>query len=106
MSNFIDIDVTLKPGIVASVEVEFEISSGGVSGDNLDPPELDMYEITGLSINNVVCSSAWYKLRWHLIQDECRDDMLMLIRPLLDDEYYYEWQRLADRELSTEPSAL
>ena len=57
MYNFIDIDIILKPGVIASVEVEFEISSHGYRGGYDDPGQPNEYEITRLGINNVMCLS-------------------------------------------------
>lgn len=110
----IDIDIILKRGILASVEIECEISSSGYSGDNYDPPELDMFEMTGLVINNVMCFSGigltipqvWYKSGKELVRHGWHDDLIRLIKPLLYDEYYDEWQQLADHELSTPAGGL
>lgn len=102
----IDIDIILKPGILASVEVECELSSSGYSGDNFDPPELDMFDITGLVINNVMCFSgppvvkAWYKTGIELVRHGWHDDLCKLIKPLLEGDYYDEWQQLAEHQLS------
>ena len=114
MHNFIDIDIILKPGIVASVEIEFEMSCHGWRGDYHVPGFPNEYEITGLSINNVMCFSgprrlmwiaeAWYKTGPQLVQGGWHDDLCKIAKPLLDADYYDEWQRLADHEFNTEPS--
>ncbi len=91
MTNFIDMDILLKPGIVASVEVGFSIESSGISVDGLDPPELDMFEIRGLNIYNIMCFSSfsftadgvhpnvvWYKTLADLIQSGWHDDWCKL----------------------------
>ena len=113
----IDIDIILKPGIVASVEVEFEMSSPGYGGSFDEPPCPAEYEITGLTINNVMCfagrpgpnlleriAEAWYKSGRELIQYGWHDALCKLAKPLLENDYYDEWQRLADHEFNTEPS--
>ncbi len=104
---FIDIDIILKPGIVASVEVQFEVSQG-YRGDYLDPPEPDGYEITGLAINNVMCffgrNMAWYRAGRDLIRYGWHDDLVKIAKPLLENDYWEEWQQMADHELSIHPS--
>ena len=108
----IDIDIILKPGILASVEIEFDTASFGYRGDHDDPGQPNEYEITGLAINNVMCFSghtsrhlfgiteAWYKTGLELIQYGWHDDLVKLAEPLLEGDYYDEWQRMADHELS------
>lgn len=111
MHNFIDIDIILKPGIIASVEVEFDVLSYGYTGDRDFPPESNEYDIVRLCINNVVCFStkpaikvAWYKTGRELIRDGWHDAMCKLAKPLLEGEYDEEWQQLADHEFSIQPS--
>lgn len=132
----IDIDIILKPGIVAFVEVEFEVSSSGHRGDYNDPSQPDEYEITGLAINHVRCvrektvtklvckthnpeeadraamlttamnrylSLVWIKTGRELIQYGWHDALCKIAKPLLENDYYDEWQRLADHEFNTEP---
>lgn len=134
MHNTIDIDIILKRGVVASVEVEFDKCSHGYAGDYDNPGYADEYEITGLAINNVMCFSkynpglpnereitglalnnvmrlcgqiateTWYKTGAELIRQGWHDDFVRLAQPLLDEDYYDEWQRMADHELSIQPS--
>ncbi len=112
MHNLIDIDIILKPGIVASVEVEFGVSSHGYGGSFDEPPCPAEYYITGIVINNVMCFSGigiiiprvWHKTNRELVQQGWHDALCKRAKPLLENDYYDEWQRLADHEFNIEPS--
>ncbi len=106
MSYTVDVEVILKPGIVASMEVFYEVVSFGYCGSFDEPGEANEYQFLGLEVNSITrlgkAHRVWTKTGEELDAQGWHDAVCELARPLLDGgDYEEEWMELADRDNET-----